>query len=110
MEYPLCFIPPPPDFMCGAQRSPQWERKEREFKAGKVCAACGTDRELEVHHLEPFHLHPELELEDGNLIVLCRIDHFVFGHFHNWKLWNPNCRKDVELYFAILTEIKSRAA
>lgn len=34
-----------------------------------------------------------MELEQWNLITLCEKRghdcHFVFGHFHNWRCWNP---------------------
>ena len=46
-----------------------------------------------MHHIHPFHLHPEMELEPWNLITLCEKRghdcHFVFGHFHNWRAFNP---------------------
>lgn len=66
------------------------------------CQACGGTEALEVHHIAPFHLHPELELSEDNLITLCEKNghdcHFVFGHFHDWKLFNPNVRAMVAEY------------
>ncbi len=53
---------------------------------------------MEAHHKLPFHLHPELELEDSNLIPLCEEKedgincHLAFGHLGNFKSFN----KDVE--------------
>jgi hypothetical protein len=59
---------------------------------------------LEVHHIRPFHLYPQLELEPGNLITLCERDgrdcHFTFGHFHNWANLNLNVVADVDHYNA----------
>ena len=64
--------------------------------------ACGGEEKLEVHHIAPFHRWPELELAPGNLITLCekpgRDCHFTWGHFHNWKLWNPVVRQDAAMY------------
>jgi hypothetical protein len=65
--------------------------------AHPTCAACGT-RGVEVHHVEPFHVRPDLELDPANLISLCRADHFCFGHFHRWASWNPDVRADVARY------------
>jgi 5-methylcytosine-specific restriction enzyme A len=52
--------------------------------------------------MRPFHVHPELELDDANLITLCEKPghdcHFVFGHFHDWKRWNPDVVADVAHY------------
>lgn len=65
---------------------------------------CGSKTILEVHHIRPFHLHPELELDDQNLITLCERNghdcHFTAGHFHNWRNWNPNVVADVDHYNA----------
>lgn len=52
--------------------------------------------------MKPFHLFPELELDDSNLITLCEKSghdcHFIFGHFHDWTLYNPNVIADVANY------------
>lgn len=64
---------------------------------------CGGQEKLQVHHIRPFHLHPELELEQQNLITLCEKRghdcHFVMGHFHNWSLFNPTVVSDSTAYF-----------
>lgn len=57
---------------------------------------------LEVHHVEDFKHHPELELVESNLIVLCECekekDHLGIGHTidgkSDWKITNPNVRED----------------
>lgn len=81
----------------------RWVRKQHLINHPR-CEACGTTDKLEVHHIQPFHLHPELELDPANLITLCEKPghdcHFVFGHFHNWKLFNPNVVEDVARYRA----------
>jgi hypothetical protein len=57
-----------------------------------------------VHHIRPFHLHPELELEQDNLITLCEKRahdcHFQVGHFMNWSWFNPDVRVDAADYLS----------
>lgn len=91
------------------RRSDRWPRVRRAHLLHEpTCQACGTLDKLEVHHIHPFHIHPELELDQANLITLCEKPghdcHFVFGHFHNWKRWNPNVRSDSTHYFAASKE------
>lgn len=93
------------------ERSPIWHKtRMAHLRKEPACAACGTLEDLEVHHIAPFHLHPELELEDSNLITLCEKPghdcHFVFGHFHNWHLFNPNVIADVARYLGEQEEAK----
>lgn len=84
---------PPPLF--AAQRSSGWPKVRADFlKTNPACAACGGTKNLEVHHVRPYHLFPESELDPDNLIALCdrpgRNCHFVFGHFWDWSDYNPN--------------------
>lgn len=76
------------------------------------CAACGTKEHLQVHHVFPFHLHPDLELDPGNVITLCegpsRICHFALGHLYDWHRFNPHVREDVRRFRSRVEE--SRAA
>lgn len=93
----------------GLPRSPEW----REVRAAYLaihphCEACGADNSLgpiEVHHIKSFHTNPELELEQSNLISLCRYGsncHFYVGHDPDhtgpikpsWLRSNPNVRED----------------
>jgi 5-methylcytosine-specific restriction enzyme A len=83
------------------KRSPHWSSVRREhLKRDPACRACGGTETLQVHHIRPFHLHPELELDDSNLITLCehpaRDCHFTHGHFFDWHLFNPNVIADVD--------------
>jgi 5-methylcytosine-specific restriction endonuclease McrA len=80
-------------------RSPKWDNVRDNFiKTHKTCAACGGDDNLQVHHIEPFHLHPQKELDVDNLIVLCEEGftrcHLKVGHLGNWKKINPNVLTD----------------
>lgn len=90
----------------GAARSSQWPTVEKAFLAkNPTCAVCGKNKDLNIHHRQPFHLHPELELEPTNLITLCRQHHEWWGHLGNWKSYNV----DVEVDSATWNQkIKSR--
>jgi hypothetical protein len=86
-----------------AKRSGHWStvRKEHLEKHG-ACALCEGKDKLNVHHIKPFHLHPELELEPSNLITLCESEkggvncHLFFGHLGNFKSVNETVVEDVE--------------
>lgn len=85
------------------KRSPQWARvRAKHLRREPRCAACGGNVYLQVHHIEPYHLHPELELKAANLITLCERPghncHFRYGHFLNWKRYNPNVRLDAAAF------------
>jgi hypothetical protein len=79
-------------------RSPEWDRVKRRFKkTHPTCAVCGSRKRLTVHHIIPYHLRQELELEESNLITLCEEGcHFLIGHWKSWKSWNKTMRADAE--------------
>lgn len=87
-------------------RSSKWRTVRDEFiRQHPFCAACGTKKNLNAHHIKPYHEHPELELEPGNLIALCRYHHFYIGHDPdgpdgpeqpNWSKSNPNVVRDAK--------------
>jgi 5-methylcytosine-specific restriction protein A len=72
--------------------------RQRHLTLFPECAATGSRELLEVHHVLPYHEHPELELDPGNLITLTNRPatpmHFLLGHLGNWSSWNPNVRED----------------
>lgn len=90
-----------------AVRSPKWTNVRKEhLKNHSVCAACGRDKKLEVHHIKPVHLFPDLELDPSNLITLCADPcHIVFGHLMNFKSWNKDVITDTNNY---LCKIKNK--
>lgn len=76
------------------QRSPQWAKVRAEFlRRFPTCAACGTDKFLNVHHRIPVSEDPSRELDTLNLLTLCETPslncHLFFGHCRSWKAWNP---------------------
>ncbi len=83
----------------GVPRSPHWDdARDDQIRRHPECLACGSKRNLEAHHLLPYHLYPRLELDPKNLVTLCRVCHFIFGHLKSWSSYNPNCIRDSLLY------------
>lgn len=89
------------DLSVSAKRSTEWPRVEKQFLSEHpICEACGSKTRLNVHHIVPFHIDRELELDTNNLITLCmsvKECHFKLGHGQNWRDWNPNVKQDVIL-------------
>jgi len=84
------------------KRNPQWDNVRDEHVLNHpTCAACGSSKRLQVHHIQPFHLYPELELEPTNLITLC-MDisecHLSLGHGDNFRMFNPDILNDINLF------------
>lgn len=82
-------------------RSPKWAKVRAAFlSTHKSCAACGSTKTLEVHHITPFSNKPELELDPNNLIVLCEsatdgvICHLYHGHSGSYQSYNPHVVED----------------
>ena len=84
-------------------RSSEWVQVRSDFvRKHPRCEACGSAYNLNVHHIEPFHQRPDLELVEDNLITLCREHHFRIGHDPDgkgprkpsWLESNPNVRSD----------------
>jgi len=75
------------------KRSSEWPTVRKHFLVkSPACAACGGTSLLNVHHKEPFHLDPKLELDPGNLITLCMGKpecHLLLGHGDDFKAYNP---------------------
>lgn len=95
-----------------AKRSSKWSDLRNEWLINQnYCRACGCSKVnlLNVHHILPFHLYPEFELNRGNLVTLCEKNscncHFVFGHCMDWRSYNPTVVKDVKI---ILKRIMGR--
>lgn len=80
------------------QRSPEWRRvRDEHLEKFPMCEACGTTKELQVHHIKPFHLDPRLELDEDNLITLCMAKfncHLNIGHGGSFNMYNPNVIQD----------------
>jgi hypothetical protein len=74
-------------------RSPLWNNiRDEHLRKYPECGACGGKKHLQVHHVEPYHLHPELELALTNLATLCmgRLEcHLTLGHGDDFRAFNP---------------------
>lgn len=88
----------------GRARSPEWPRVAQEHLSHEpACVVCGhRGKGLQVHHIKPFHLYPELELDPKNLITLCEIrgrtHHLLIGHLDDWESYNKRVREDTKRY------------
>lgn len=88
-------------------RSSKWPKVRKiHLKQYPNCANCGKDKSLQVHHIKPFHLHPELELSPSNLLTLCGNPrcHLDKGHLGYWKSYNVNVIEDSALWLKKYTE------
>jgi len=89
------------------QRSPHWGAvRDRWVKTNPICAGCASRKTLEVHHIEPFYLRPELELSEQNLLTLCRECHFQIGHLRDWSVFNPQVIADSAVYRLRFTDAR----
>jgi len=62
-------------------------------KKSPVCEATGKTDRLEVHHLIPVSIAPDLAGEPANLITLNKHAHLVIGHAGNYKRYVTNVRE-----------------
>lgn len=91
-------------------RSSKWAGvRKNHLTKHPLCTACGKNKNLEVHHILPFHLFPELELEESNLITLCDGNkcHIRIGHCFNWKAYNPFVINDSLFQYQRIIERKT---
>ena len=76
------------------KRSSYWpEVRKVWLKSNPTCAACGGILSVEVHHIQPFHIKPEFELDMSNFITLCEGHlecHLKVGHLGNWSNFNTD--------------------
>lgn len=100
--------------MLGHPRSSKWDGvRLQHLKLFPFCACCGRDNHLNVHHIKPFHLYPDLELVLSNLVTLCECPslncHLFMGHLLDWKLSNPRVVADAKRYLAMLKKIRNKS-
>lgn len=87
----------------GSKRSSKWPRIRRNFlKLYPKCAACGSKKKIQVHHITPVHMDPLKELDPDNLISLCDSSkkncHFQFGHLYSFHSYNENVKEDSKVW------------
>jgi hypothetical protein len=87
-------LPDPGRHVAGKARSGKWPRVRHAHLAKHPgCAVCGNVGDCDAHHVYPYHLFPELELDPENLITLCRGHHLFFGHLGEFSAFNPLVRE-----------------
>jgi len=94
------------------RRSSKWKSFRDRFLKGKVCAICGGTKDLQAHHIIPFCMAPEKELDEKNVIPLCEGNrycncHLVFGHGFSYDDYNPHIRKSAR-YMTWLRKCRQR--
>lgn len=92
-----------------AGRSRHWLKVAKaHLEKEPACRCCGRSKRLQVHHILPFHLFPENELDPDNLITLCTDGpgglncHLVFGHLGHWDRWNRDVANDADRMLKML--------
>lgn len=85
----------------GARRSSKWSTVRRQFLVeNPTCLVCGSKKNVEAHHIIPFHIMPDRELDMENLMNLCETKkyglncHLLIGHLGNYSRVNPTCELD----------------
>src|SRR5438874_1242024 len=73
---------------------PNWKSiEESDIARVGRCQFCLSRIKLQVHHIIPVHVRPDLNSEPINLIVLCEPCHLRFGHLGDFKrYWDPEVR------------------
>ena len=89
----------------GQRRSENWlEFRDDYVRRNPKCVVCGSTRKLEVHHIVPFHVAPDLELDESNLMTMCANKkygincHLLIGHLGNYRKVNPNVVLDAMVW------------
>ena len=83
----------------GAKRSGKWAGVRRRYmKAVGYCEICERKKGLEAHHIIPFHVAPDLELHQENLMSLCRRCHLFVGHLGSWRKVNISIKSDAKYW------------
>lgn len=65
-------------------RNKAWRELSAHIRAERgACEICGATEKLQVHHVLPKKQHPDLLLEENDLICLCARHHFLWHHGHD---------------------------
>lgn len=83
------------------KRSPHWGKFKKAYfkKYGKACEVCGRKSFVQLHHVIPFHVRPDLELMEWNVVGLCepphkvRKCHLIYGHLGDWRWFDPDVKE-----------------
>jgi len=66
------------------------------------CAWCGTTNKIEVHHVCPQHIRPDLAHDTNNMVCLCRVGgkgcHYYIGHHgKEWRYVFTNVMEAIKV-------------
>ncbi len=86
-----------PVLFTASPRHPKWPAAARRFlKRNPLCMFCGGTKEVVVHHAIPFHIRPDLEMDESLWRPCCELAgvncHLQIAHLGDWRLW----RKDLQ--------------
>ncbi len=94
-----------PDSFGGEQRSSCWSRTRSAHLAKfPLCAACGSKKDVVVHHIEPFSRNPSRECDLSNTITFCPFCHLLFGHLKSFLSYNPSVVEDASWFLGKVKE------
>ena len=89
----------------GQKRADGWlEFRDAYVRDNPECVVCGAKKKLQVHHIVPFHVAPDLELDPTNLLTLCVNKkygincHLLVGHLGNYRRVNPAVELDAMMW------------
>ena len=101
----------------GKRRHKDWRKVRKiHLDVNHCCELCFGTKKLEVHHIVPFHIAPDLELDPTNLVTLCQSKrfgincHLLIGHGGIWQGINPHCKDDISKMRNIIGYSRSIAA
>jgi hypothetical protein len=98
-QYIKTIFSSPDEQTYGAKRSSLWPTiRDRYIKSNPKCAVCGSTKNVVAHHIIPFYINPNKELDETNLITLCEGKtlncHLLIGHLMCWKSYNKDVVED----------------
>lgn len=83
------------------KRSSKWRKVRAAWlETHPRCCVCDGNKKIEVHHIVPFHVRPDLELDDRNLATVCERKkygincHLLIGHLGRYRGANKDFRRD----------------
>lgn len=81
-----------------ARQTTEYRKALAEYRVGHLtCEWCLQKEKLEIHHIQPVHVFPELAADTNNLVALCDACHLVVGHARNNQLWVSNLKDLIKM-------------
>jgi len=74
------------------RKIPLWLIESVKENAGYKCEICESKDNLQVHHIQPYTLHPQLGLDREEMICLCFDCHNKYGHSDGCKRHEIQCK------------------